>query len=178
MEDNELKASQELRRLQENLAGRSLADEAAKQALAAELRELRREKSIAGFGAAPEKGYGSEAAKKTVAGEGGKKGNFQPSSGLKPKTLDSAKAASITVDRLNVDGEMIDTYVEAKKKKREAAVITGKAYLVEKGVLPPEDAREAQVTQFSPLESLPTRHHTLEPRTEGSGFPLWDHVSA
>jgi len=33
VEDGELKTSQELRRLQENLAGRSLADEAAKQVL-------------------------------------------------------------------------------------------------------------------------------------------------
>lgn len=78
---------------------------------------MRREKSIAGGvpgGASGDQGKAGYAGDKAKAGvENGKdaKGGFNPSSGLKPKTVESAKAASIKVDTLTVDGDQMDTTV-------------------------------------------------------------------
>jgi hypothetical protein len=62
-------------------------------------------------------GYAGDKAKKGAGDnkEGkGDKGGFNPSSGLKPKTIESAKAATIKVDTLTVDGDHMDTTVHRR----------------------------------------------------------------
>jgi hypothetical protein len=63
--------------------------------------------------------------------------DFDPSSGLKPKTEQVARAAGVVVETEN--GEVLDTKTEAVAKRMEAAARTGREYLIEKGVLPPDE---------------------------------------
>ena len=63
--------------------------------------------------------------------------DFEPSSGLKPKSEQVARAAGVVVE--TDDGEVLDTRTEALAKRKEAAARTGREYLIEKGVLPPDE---------------------------------------
>ena len=154
----------DLRRLQENLANRSSADDAAKASLQAEIRELKSQRGLMQFfdgqlvepsaPASPGRGGGRGSPKGGKSGsprspKGGKgkasspKGSkypvadFDPSSGLKPKSEQVVRAAGVVVE--TEDGEVLDTRTEALAKRKEAAARTGREYLVEKGVLPPDE---------------------------------------
>jgi hypothetical protein len=119
----------DLRRLQENLANRSSADDAAKAAMLAEIRELKSKRGLLQFF----DGAGGQVAAPNVqtggnprspkGGKGGKtespkgKGkypvaDFDPSSGLKPQTEQSARAAGVVVT--TEDGDVMDTKTEVR----------------------------------------------------------------
>ena len=132
----ELKLTLDLKRVQENLASRSAADEAAKAALRAEIRELRRERGIARPAGPGPAAYDGNMALAAV-GDGPGKGAavMNPSSGLRFKTAESQAAALVPV---NTEGRAIPVASEAALKKKEAALQSSMAYLIEQGVLPPD----------------------------------------
>ena len=137
----------DLKRVQENLASRSAADEAAKAALRAEVRELRRERGLPRPpGPAP---YDGTAAAAAAGGGGGgppvkAEPPMHPSSGLRPKTQESQAAALVAV---NPGGQAMPVAAEATLKKKEAALQSSMAHLIAQGILP-DDAGG----RYGPLE--------------------------
>jgi len=157
--------SRDLRRLQENLANRSSADDAAKASMQAEIRELKSQRGLMQFydgqlqGPEATASLGRGSPRSPKGKKGGKTGSprsskghdgktnspkskypvadFDPSSGLQPKTDQVARAAHVVVD--GKDGVEMDTRTEADAKKKEAAARTGREFLIEQGVLPDDE---------------------------------------
>ena len=153
--------SRDLVRLQENLANRSSADDAAKASMQAEIRELKSQRGLmqfyegqmqapAGAMASPKSPKGKKGGKsgspRSSKGQDGKTSSpkskypvadFDPSSGLKPKTDQVSRAAHVVVEA--EDGAEIETKTEAEAKKKEAAARSGREFLIENGVLPADE---------------------------------------
>jgi hypothetical protein len=153
--------NRDLRRLQENLANRSSADDSAKASMQAEIRELKSQRGLMQFydgqmhappdpssaalaGRSPRSPKGSKGGKsgspsKTSSPKGSKYpvADFDPSSGLKPKSDTVARAAGVVVE--TEDGSEMETKTEAMAKRKEAAARTGREFLIDQGVLPAED---------------------------------------
>ena len=148
--EKEANVKRDVRRLQENLANRSSADDAAKAAMNAEIRELKSKRGLMQFfdgqvhaPAAPAdsgherrspkggKKSSPDGAKKQGSPKGSKYpvADFDPSSGLKPKTEQVARAAGVVVET-NGNDEVLDTKNEALAKRKEAAARTGREFLV------------------------------------------------
>ena len=151
----ELKLTLDLKRVQENLASRSAADEAAKAALRAEIRELRFERGLV-RSPSPAPGpaaYDGGAALVAIGGGQGSPLRAKPGappsaitnpSGLGLQKADSHAAALIPVSE---NGRVIPVALEANLKKKEAALQSSMAYLIEQGVLPQDTSG-----QYDPLD--------------------------
>eukprot|EP00960_Hanusia_phi_P044701 756778-Hanusia_phi.AAC.3 len=127
----ETKLRQELRRMQENLANRSAADEAAKAALQAEIRELRAERGNLLTRRAEVK------REEEQPEEGGEENKAQASAQEeKAKSEEALLAANIEI---KMKDEVNDVAVEAKARKREVMLRKGKEFLKGQGVIAEQD---------------------------------------
>ena len=129
----ETKLRQELRRMQENLANRSAADEAAKAALQAEIRELRAERGNLLTRRAENVNPKGEGENEDGKEEGDMKAAVQE---VKAKSEEALMAANI---QIKMKDEVTDVAVEAKARKREVVLQKGKEYLKRQGVIADQD---------------------------------------